>query len=1103
MDYQALLHEVKNEFALFVKNIEAAGAMSLFDTHRVAEKIILPLFREIMGWPHLRNLNAEVENHPAIDLGDSAERVGIQVSATNDLDKVKTTLDTFFRHKLDAQYDRVIVYVLTHKQNSYKQKAIDKVVAGRMPFNASKDVLDFTDLLKEVANLEDFARVAAVRDIFKRYRLAGDPISRPAWLLRTEVSLDDIPAFTPRWLFFAERKIPLLGRQDDMAALEEFIQGPEQFSWWAVCGPAGIGKTRLAHELELKFKSEWYCGFIDAKSLPTEDQLQQLQRPALLVFDYAARDSEALRVLLKKCCALNGSLTSKVRLLLLEREANENADWWKELFQPESVLTNLFRNHLYRASLELCALNAQAGDILRAWLQAGAPEVVEKLPPSGSDFWEQVTQVSEGRPLLIALIAGAFSRAPDETQVPALRDLLSPVLQREAERWKSSCTDASLFPGLVQLLAVATLVRGLDILREDHRVLVYTGGEESQYLLFKDPRTQVLRIPTVGDLMGNEEIFALLNNQQQNLWDNLVALIPAAQLTPTIKLALEACPPRGILQPDLIGEFFIDELWGPQLPFSPATALPGLSNELLESVLTSAWTLHPRNLLETLEALKKTTTSVPGYLRLLEMLTAVACKTPANPEYAPILLARLLYNAMIRLGRKKSNRQQAIRVSELLATLTQSYPNDREVAYRQFKALAYLVSDPVTKQNDIDRARSVNQQTVQFITDIAQHPQDRFELYCGDVLGLVAIAAMKNHHEEMLAEALQSAQALQANFGASTELNALLTRFYAEVAHYLAEPQGDPYTLSSERVPLARRCLPLISPQLSDRIDYADLDQPSLIRSTWALINVMYGFAKLELPAPVLELHLVIARCITKVTDPSVALAMTIKSAFNAQTAYLLENNLPSALALFAGLKTENNIPFSDEASAAYLQISGRTLSLLLEARSCDRFLEACDKLFALYPLMGDDETVVWMFDNILRLIRDGFSLLSLEASGQALFSKHLPTPHSQWGRCTDLFVAYALAGACMTPDNEHDHLKKLERLFIFVTQHSDPEALFECLHAALLRYWLSVQQPRALTLFDRCEITMASENTLRIRITADDLSLLNDETLTYFTRTL
>ncbi|MEX5625018.1 SMEK domain-containing protein [Pseudomonas marginalis] len=148
MDHQKLLLEVKDEFIWLVKNVEASTAMGLFDVHRISEKVVLPLFQTIMGWPDLRNLNEEKEDYPAIDLGDEVKQIGIQISGTTTLTKVKNTLAKFLNHDLDKTYTRVIVYVLTNKQQSYFQKAIDEVVGSRLAFNAKTDILDYTDLLK-------------------------------------------------------------------------------------------------------------------------------------------------------------------------------------------------------------------------------------------------------------------------------------------------------------------------------------------------------------------------------------------------------------------------------------------------------------------------------------------------------------------------------------------------------------------------------------------------------------------------------------------------------------------------------------------------------------------------------------------------------------------------------------------------------------------------------------------------------------------------------------------------------------------------------------------------------------------------------------------
>jgi hypothetical protein len=113
-----LLNEFRELVSQLRTEVEAASAMQLYDTHKIAEEVVLGLFRELYGLSELRNLNADQKNFPGFDLADDNKRVAIQVTATPNIDKVKSTLETFVRDRLFDRYDKLIVYILTRKQSS-------------------------------------------------------------------------------------------------------------------------------------------------------------------------------------------------------------------------------------------------------------------------------------------------------------------------------------------------------------------------------------------------------------------------------------------------------------------------------------------------------------------------------------------------------------------------------------------------------------------------------------------------------------------------------------------------------------------------------------------------------------------------------------------------------------------------------------------------------------------------------------------------------------------------------------------------------------------------------------------------------------------------
>lgn len=151
MKHLDLLTEFRQLIAQFRSQVEAASAMGLYDTHKVAEDVICGLLKELCGWSQLRNANSLQKNYPGIDLIDEDARIAIQVTATADLNKIKHTVEQFVKHDLERHCDRLIVYILTTKQNSYSQSAIDTAADQRWNLSASDDIWDYRDLCKKAS----------------------------------------------------------------------------------------------------------------------------------------------------------------------------------------------------------------------------------------------------------------------------------------------------------------------------------------------------------------------------------------------------------------------------------------------------------------------------------------------------------------------------------------------------------------------------------------------------------------------------------------------------------------------------------------------------------------------------------------------------------------------------------------------------------------------------------------------------------------------------------------------------------------------------------------------------------------------------------------
>lgn len=208
MRQQELLNEARDLLAQFVTRVKGATAMGHTDINVISEAFLTELLREVFSLPSLRNLNQEKKNFPGLDLADDAAGVAYQVTATAELSKIKESLQTSLGAGLHAKYPRIRIYILTEKQASYSQAAIDAVTQGRVDFEAGRDVQDYRDVLRACTglSLEQLERVVALlRNQFSRAASASGAKAGINLLTGVEsVELNLVPIWFPTTVYIAD-----------------------------------------------------------------------------------------------------------------------------------------------------------------------------------------------------------------------------------------------------------------------------------------------------------------------------------------------------------------------------------------------------------------------------------------------------------------------------------------------------------------------------------------------------------------------------------------------------------------------------------------------------------------------------------------------------------------------------------------------------------------------------------------------------------------------------------------------------------------------------------------------------------------------------------
>jgi len=210
LKHLAILDEFRELMSELEAQVEASSAMGHFDIHKVSEGLVLGVLRELYGWEKLRNLNAdERPNFPGIDLADDEKRIAIQVTGTPTLEKVKATIETFLSHGLDKRYQRLMVYVLTRKQTSYSQDAIDRVASSRISISSTHDIVDMRDICARAANVQP-RQLAAALEVVRAYMRGGVATGLsevdfdPPTLTVERANLNLVEVYFPLWLYIAD-----------------------------------------------------------------------------------------------------------------------------------------------------------------------------------------------------------------------------------------------------------------------------------------------------------------------------------------------------------------------------------------------------------------------------------------------------------------------------------------------------------------------------------------------------------------------------------------------------------------------------------------------------------------------------------------------------------------------------------------------------------------------------------------------------------------------------------------------------------------------------------------------------------------------------------
>lgn len=145
-----LLDEVILYLSIIKNEVYMSNKNGLFDINIYCENLFCELLNIVYDLD-LENLNNNYYNFPAIDLGDYNRKICFQVTSTNDIKKIRYTVEKFKENELGKHFDRLYIFILGNKKN-YRSNIDGESSLG---FDMKKNIIDIEDLSIYISNLEE------------------------------------------------------------------------------------------------------------------------------------------------------------------------------------------------------------------------------------------------------------------------------------------------------------------------------------------------------------------------------------------------------------------------------------------------------------------------------------------------------------------------------------------------------------------------------------------------------------------------------------------------------------------------------------------------------------------------------------------------------------------------------------------------------------------------------------------------------------------------------------------------------------------------------------------------------------------------------------
>lgn len=152
---------------------------------------------------------------------------------------------------------------------------------------------------------------------------------------RLPIHVGALKLINPSERFSYKADTPFVGRRIELDELNAFLGDAHiAFRWWAITGPGGSGKSRLAYEFQKQLPLDWSVYYLNSADYVDLSVLTtKLARKTLVIADYVQENAKEIGKWMEQVNERSRSLP--IRVLLVERDSNVNeigSGWAKQIY---------------------------------------------------------------------------------------------------------------------------------------------------------------------------------------------------------------------------------------------------------------------------------------------------------------------------------------------------------------------------------------------------------------------------------------------------------------------------------------------------------------------------------------------------------------------------------------------------------------------------------------------------------------------------------------------------------------------------------------------------------------------------------------------------